>query len=52
VKENEGYNYISLEKNWKNANAYDLIVEYTDGTTSFYVPLRMMSFQKKTQIHQ
>jgi hypothetical protein len=25
----------------------DLIVEYTDGTTeSFYVPLRMMSFQK------
>jgi hypothetical protein len=26
-----------------------VIVEYTDGTTeSFYVPLRMMSFQKKT----
>jgi hypothetical protein len=31
----------------------DLIVEYTDGTTeSFYVPLRMMSFQRETQIHQ
>jgi hypothetical protein len=28
----------------------DLLVEYTDGTTeSFYVPLRLMSFEKKSE---
>jgi hypothetical protein len=29
----------------------DLLVEYTDGTTeSFYVPLRLMSFEKQIRI--
>jgi hypothetical protein len=28
----------------------DLLVEYTDGTTeSFYIPLRMMSFERKIE---
>jgi hypothetical protein len=28
----------------------DLLVEYSDGTESFYIPLRMMSFENQTQI--
>jgi hypothetical protein len=47
-----GYNYISLEKNWKNAMPIDLIVEYTDGTGEFLCSLAYDEFSKKTRIHQ
>lgn len=39
---------ISLERIGRMPMPIDLLVEYTDGTSeSFYIPLRMMSFQKE-----
>lgn len=39
---------ISLERIGKMPMPIDLLVEYTDGTKeSFYIPLRMMSFEKE-----
>lgn len=48
VKENGGSTSISLERIGRMPMPIDLTVEYTDGTTeSFYIPLRMMSFEKE-----
>ena len=38
---------VTLERNGRMAMPIDLLVEYTDGTMeSFYIPLRMMNFEK------
>jgi aminopeptidase N len=48
VKENGEATTISLERIGRMPMPIDLTVEYADGTTeSFYVPLRMMSFEKE-----
>jgi hypothetical protein len=48
VKENGAATTISLERIGRMPMPIDLTIEYADGTTeSFYVPLRMMSFQKE-----
>jgi len=48
VKENGDSTKISLERIGRMPMPIDLTVEYTDGTTeSFYIPLRMMSFEKE-----
>ncbi|CAM3948776.1 M1 family metallopeptidase [Flavobacterium weaverense] len=39
---------VTLERNGRMAMPIDLLVEYTDGTMeSFYIPLRMMNFEKQ-----
>jgi hypothetical protein len=39
---------VTLERIGRMPMPIDVLVEYTDGTTeSFYIPLRMMSFEKK-----
>ena len=39
---------VTLERIGRMPMPIDLYVEYTDGTTeSFYIPLRMMSFEKE-----
>jgi aminopeptidase N len=48
VKENETNTTVVLERIGRMPMPMDLLVEYTDGTTeSFYIPLRMMSFEKE-----
>ena len=48
VKEDGNTSKITLERIGRMPMPIDLLVEYTDGTKeSFYIPLRMMSFQKK-----
>ena len=47
VTENEGSTKISLERIGRMPMPIDLLVQYTDGSEdSFYIPLRMMSFEK------
>jgi hypothetical protein len=48
VKDNSGTTTVTLERIGRMPMPIDLKVEYTDGTTeSFYIPLRMMSFEKE-----
>jgi aminopeptidase N len=48
VKENADKTTVTLERIGRMPMPIDLLVEYTDGTTeSFYIPLRMMSFEKE-----
>jgi hypothetical protein len=48
VKENSDKTVVTLERIGRMPMPIDLLVEYTDGTTeSFYIPLRMMSFEKE-----
>jgi Peptidase family M1 domain len=48
VNEDGDKTIISLERIGKIAMPIDLTIEYTDGTVeSFYIPLRMMSFEKE-----
>ena len=48
VKANENKTIISLERIGRMPMPIDVLVEYTDGTKeSFYIPLRMMSFEKE-----
>jgi len=48
VKDNSGKTIVILERIGRMPMPIDLLVEYTDGTTeSFYIPLRMMSFEKE-----
>jgi hypothetical protein len=48
VKENGDKTIVTLERMGRMPMPIDLLVEYTDGTSeSFYVPLRMMSFEKE-----
>ena len=48
VKENADKTVVTLERIGRMPMPIDLTVEYTDGTIeSFYVPLRMMSFEKE-----
>ena len=48
VKDNGDKTIVTLERIGRMPMPIDLTVEYTDGTTeSFYVPLRMMSFEKE-----
>jgi hypothetical protein len=48
VKENKDKTIVILERMGRMPMPIDLLVEYTDGTSeSFYVPLRMMSFEKE-----
>jgi Peptidase family M1 domain len=50
VKENAATTTVVLERIGRMPMPMDLLVEYTDGTTeSFYIPLRMMSFEKENQ---
>jgi Peptidase family M1 domain len=50
VKENAANTTVVLERIGRMPMPIDLLVEYTDGTTeSFYIPLRMMSFEKENQ---
>ena len=47
VIDSEEKTIITLERTGKMAMPIDLNIEYTDGTSeSFYVPLRMMNFEK------
>ncbi|MNS29922.1 Aminopeptidase N [compost metagenome] len=47
VKENADKTTVTLERIGRMPMPIDLLVQYTDGTTeSFYIPLRMMSFEK------
>ena len=47
VKENGNQTAISLQRIGRMPMPIDLVVEYTDGTKeSFYIPLRMMTFEK------
>jgi len=47
VTENEGSTKISLERIGRMPMPIDLLIEYSDGSKeSFYIPLRMMSFEK------
>ena len=47
VTENEGSTKISIERIGRMPMPIDLLIEYTDGSKeSFYIPLRMMSFEK------
>jgi len=48
VKENADKTTVTLERIGRMPMPIDLLVEYTDGTKeSFYIPLRMMSFEKE-----
>ena len=48
VKENTNQTTVTLERIGRMPMPIDLLVEYTDGTMeSFYIPLRMMSFEKE-----
>ena len=48
VKENAGQTTVILERIGRMPMPIDVLVEYTDGTKeSFYIPLRMMSFEKE-----
>ncbi|SEB06064.1 hypothetical protein SAMN05443667_11835 [Flavobacterium gillisiae] len=48
VTDNGDKTTVSLERIGRIPMPIDLLVEYTDGTTeSFYVPLRLMSFEKE-----
>lgn len=48
VTENAGQTTVVLERIGRMPMPIDLLVEYTDGTVeTFYVPLRMMSFEKE-----
>jgi hypothetical protein len=48
VTDNGDKTNVSLERIGRMPMPIDLLVEYTDGTTeSFYVPLRLMSFEKE-----
>jgi aminopeptidase N len=48
VKEDGNSSKITLEKIGRMPMPIDVLVEYTDGTKeSFYIPLRMMSFEKE-----
>ncbi|RTY76414.1 MULTISPECIES: M1 family metallopeptidase [unclassified Flavobacterium] len=48
IKENGDKTTVTLERIGRMPMPIDLLVEYTDGTTeSFYIPLRMMSFEKE-----
>ena len=48
IKENADKTTVILERIGRMPMPIDLMVEYTDGTTeSFYIPLRMMSFEKE-----
>lgn len=48
VSENEANTTISLERIGRMPMPIDVLVEYTDGTSeSFYIPLRMMGFEKE-----
>lgn len=48
VKDNAGKTIITLERMGRMPMPIDLTVGYTDGTTeSFYIPLRMMSYEKE-----
>jgi aminopeptidase N len=48
VTENADKTTVTLERIGRMPMPIDLLVEYTDGTTeSFYIPLRMMSFEKE-----
>jgi len=48
VKENADKTNVILERIGRMPMPIDLLVEYTDGTKeSFYIPLRMMSFEKE-----
>ena len=48
VKDNAEKTNVTLERIGRMPMPIDLSVEYTDGTSeSFYVPLRMMSFEKE-----
>ena len=47
VTENEGSTKILLERIGRMPMPIDLLIEYSDGSKeSFYIPLRMMSFEK------
>ena len=47
VKENDGKTMVSLERIGKMPMPIDVLVDYADGTKeSFYIPLRMMNFEK------
>ncbi|HKO78460.1 MAG TPA: hypothetical protein VJU52_14690, partial [Flavobacterium sp.] len=46
--ENADKTSVTLERIGRMPMPIDLLVEYTDGTQeSFYIPLRMMSFEKE-----
>lgn len=48
VKENAATTLITIERIGRMPMPMDVLVEYTDGTSeSFYIPLRMMSFEKE-----
>jgi len=48
VKENANTTQLSLERFGRMPMPIDILVEYTDGSKeSFYIPLRMMSFEKE-----
>lgn len=48
VKENADKTTVTLERIGRMPMPIDLTVDYTDGSTeSFYIPLRMMSFEKE-----
>jgi len=48
VKENGDKTIVTLERIGRMPMPIDVLVEYTDGTfESFYIPLRMMSFEKE-----
>ena len=48
VKETQNTTSISLERIGRTPMPIDILIEYTDGTKeSFYIPLRMMSFEKE-----
>jgi hypothetical protein len=48
VNENADKTTVTLERIGRMPMPIDLLVEYTDGTKeSFYIPLRMMSFEKE-----
>ena len=48
VKENANQTTVTLERIGRMPMPIDLLVEHTDGTVeSFYIPLRMMNFEKE-----
>jgi hypothetical protein len=52
VTKNGEQTTVVLERIGRMPMPIDLLVEYNDGTMeSFYVPLRMMSYEKANLIH-
>ncbi|HEX8574878.1 MAG TPA: M1 family metallopeptidase [Flavobacterium sp.] len=50
VKENNNSTAVTLERTGRMPMPIDLQVEYTDGSKeNFYIPLRMMSFEKENE---